>query len=215
MKNIALTVHAPLELNPLRNSEDSRLHSTIEFAREIGATLLNVHPDTSHGVERFVEALGPALRLTGAAGLRLALENTVFTGPEDFNQFFAALRECPEFASAPAGMTFDLGHANLYAATRNDYWGYLDALAPHVPIIHLHVHENYGDRDSHLSLFDGPSRDNPSGVAGFLDRVVQRDFAGCAILEQWPQPPSLLVNARDRLRDLIAKHPVVRTRVGP
>ncbi|MBI5388216.1 MAG: sugar phosphate isomerase/epimerase [Verrucomicrobia bacterium] len=202
-RNLELTVHAPLAFDPLHGPEDGRLYSTIEFASAIGATLLNLHLDMSQGAERFVDALNPVLRLTAETGLRLALENTVLTGPDDFNQFFSALRQRSEFPSAHAGMTLDLGHANLCAATRNDTWRYLDRLAPHVPIIHLHLHENFGDRDSHLTLFTGPSRENATGVEGVLDRLAERDFSGCAILEQWPQPPSLLVDARDRLRRLL------------
>jgi len=204
---IELTVHAPLEINPLRDPEDGRLYSTVEFAAEIGAKLLNLHLGLSEGAERFVEALRRALQLTAEAGLRLALENTVHTGPDDFNRFFEALRQGLDFPVAHAGMCFDLGHANLYEPTRNDYWRFLDGLSEHVPVIHLHLHENYGDRDSHLTLFTGPSRDNTAGLEGLIDRLARRGFAGCAILEQWPWPPSLLVDARNRLRGLFDKHP--------
>jgi sugar phosphate isomerase/epimerase len=104
-------------------------------------------------------------------------------------------------------MCFDLGHANLHELTRNNYWRFLDGLSEQVPIIHLHLHENYGDRDSHLVLFTGPSRDNTAGLEGLIDRLARRGFAGCAILEQWPSPPSLLVEARNRLCRLLETHP--------
>jgi sugar phosphate isomerase/epimerase len=209
--SIELTVHAPLEFNPLHHSEDGRLYSTIEFAHALGATLLNLHLEVSQGVERFVESLGPALRLTAEAGLKLAIENTVWTGPEDFNQFFAALHRRGEFPSAHAGMCFDLGHANLFGATQNDYCRYLDRLSRQVPITHLHLHENWGDRDSHLTLFTGPSRETSAGIQGVLGRLNRRSFSGCAILEQWPQPPSLLVDARDRLLEAAA----AKTKASP
>ena len=201
--NLTLTVHAPLEMNLLESHEHPRMHSSVEFAQEIGATLLNLHLEPNSRAEEFVEALGPTLKLTVQAGLRLALENTVWTGPQHFNRCFTTLREHHELPSAHAGMTFDLGHANLYGTTCNDYWSYFDGLSPDVPLIHLHLHENYGDRDSHLTLFTGPSRDNPAGIKGFLERLKQKEFSGCAILEQWPEPPSLLVNARDRLMQLL------------
>jgi sugar phosphate isomerase/epimerase len=210
-KGIELTVHAPLEFNPLNHGEDGRLYSTVEFAHGLGATLVNLHLDVSQGVGRFVESLGPALRLTAEAGLKLAIENTVWTGPDDFNQLFSALYQDGEIPSAHAGMCFDLGHANLFGATQNDYCRYVDSLSTQVPIIHLHLHENYGDRDSHLALFTGPARENPAGIEGLLDRLKHRSFSGCAILEQWPQPPSLLVNARDRLLELV----VIKSEVRP
>jgi sugar phosphate isomerase/epimerase len=201
--DVELTVHAPLAFIPVDNPEDARLYRTIEFARDIGATLVNLHLDVGLGVERFVKALGPTLRLTADAGLKLAIENTVWTGPEDFNALFAALRRHNDLPTTHAGMCFDLGHANLYGGTQNNYWRYLDALSPEARIIHLHLHENMGDRDSHLPLFTGPARNNATGIAGVLSRLRRRGFEGCAILEQWPEPPSLLVNARDGLNELL------------
>jgi len=202
-KNIELTVHAPLEFNPLSSAGYGRLYSTVEFAHDIGATLLNLHLELAEGVERFAESLELTLRLTAEAGLKLAIENTVWTGPEDFNRLFAALRRRSEVSSSHAGMCFDLGHANLFGATQNDYLRYLDDLSAEAPIIHLHLHENFGDRDSHLTLFTGPSAKNSNGIKGVIQRLAKRNFNGCAILEQWPQPPSLLGNARERLLNLI------------
>jgi sugar phosphate isomerase/epimerase len=201
--DIELTVHAPLAFNPANNPEDGRLYSTIEFAHDIGATLVNLHLDIGSGAVRFVDALGPTLLSTAEAGLKLAIENTVWTGPGDFNALFAALLQRNDLPTAHAGMCFDLGHANLFGATQNNYWRYLDVLAPGVRIIHLHLHENFGDLDSHLPLFTGPAGNNATGIAGMLSRVRQRGFEDCAILEQWPQPPSLLANARDGLVNLL------------
>ena len=100
-------------------------------------------------------------------------------------------------------MCLDLGHANLCAATRNDYLQFVDRLASHVPIIHLHLHENYGDADTHLPLFTGPAGRDDAGIRGLLERLRRRRFSGSIILEQWPQPPSLLNQARDRLIRLL------------
>lgn len=202
-KGIKLTVHATLEFDPLHDPNHPRLRSTVDFAQEIGATLINLHLNASQGAPAFADALEPALRLTSSAGLQLAIENSVWTGPEDFNSLFAVLRERSEWPTAHVGMCLDLGHANLFSDFRNDYLGYLDALSPEVPIIHLHLHENWGDRDSHLPLFTGPARDDQAGITGLLDRLADRQYRGCAILEQWPQPPWLLAEARDRLRGLL------------
>jgi sugar phosphate isomerase/epimerase len=201
--DLTLTVHAPLAFSPVNSPEDGRLFSTVEFAHDIGATLLNLHLDIGAGAARFVEALRPTLLATVEAGLKLAIENTVWTGPQDFNALFAALEERSDLPTAHVGMCFDLGHANLHGAMQNNYWRYLDALSPAVRISHLHLHENSGDRDSHLPLFTGPSRHNATGIAGMLSRVRQRGFDGCIILEQWPSPPTLLVNARDGLLNLL------------
>ena len=139
---------------------------------DIGATLVNLHLDATEGPERFAEALRPTLEMTAQAGLKLALENTVWTGPADFNAFFEVLRGRDDLPSAHAGMCLDLGHANLFGEFRHDTWGYLDALDPAVPIIHLHLHENWGDRDSHLTLFTGPSRENPAGRSAMAEVLI-------------------------------------------
>jgi len=207
--DIELTVHAPLAFNPLINPEDGRLYSTIEFAHDIGATLLNLHLDLGRGPDGFVEALGPTLVATAEANLKLAIENTVWTGPEAFNDVFLALQDHGDLPISHVGMCFDLGHANLYGATQNNYWRYLDSLSPNVKVIHLHAHENSGDRDSHMPLFTGPARNNATGIAGMLSRVRQHGFDGCIILEQWPSPPSLLVNARDGLLNLLHASPTL------
>lgn len=201
--DVTLTVHAPLAYDPLQDPADSRLHSTLEFANDIGAELVNLHLDMSRGADAFGTALAPAIEATRKASLKLSLENTVWTAPEEINDFFQWLRADQSRRANHVGFCFDLGHANVCAATRNDYCGFVDRLSLDIPITHLHLHENFGDRDSHMPLFTGPSRNDPAGIVGLLERLKRRSFDGCAILEQWPQPPSLLAEARDRLQLLL------------
>ena len=200
---LALTVHAPLAMSPLKQDQDGRVESVVEFARELDAKVLVVHLDLSQGLEAFGDGLSPLLKATRKAKLKLALENTVWNGPEELNAFFAWLRINHPQSLHHTGLCFDLGHANVCSATQNDYLAFIDRLALDIPILHLHLHENWGDRDSHLTLFTGPSRDNESGIAGLLQRLKSRSFRGCAILEQWPQPPELLVETKNRLEALM------------
>jgi len=200
---VILSVHMPLAYDPLVDAANTRLDSCIEFAQDIGALLVNLHLDLSQGPETFGRALTPLLKSARKAKLKVALENTVWTGPEEFNRFFEWLRASQRGSGNAVGMCFDLGHANVCRSSQNDYCGFLDRLDPRIHVLHLHLHENFGDRDSHLPLFTGPSRDNPAGVLGMLRRLEQRAFHGCGILEQWPQPPSLLAEARDRLQVLM------------
>lgn len=197
--DIALSVHAPWNLNPLEPNAYERLLESLEFARDIGATLINIHLYIDEGVDAYVRAIVPFVRHLAKFDIRLSIENTPITGPEHFNELFARLRDLKPATIAHVGMCFDLGHANLFGSTRNDYLAFIDQLDPQVPLIHLHVHENYGDYDSHLPLFTGPSQNDVTGVQGFVERVKKRNFSGSIILEQWPQLPSLLNQARDRL----------------
>jgi sugar phosphate isomerase/epimerase len=196
---ISLSVHAPLHANPLRNGRE--LDDSLRLAVDLGAGLLNIHLEEPHRVDEFARALETLIQRCGISGVRLAIENVPGTSPEDFNRLFALL---PRAAREPVvGMCLDIGHANMHATTHNDYLGFVDRLSPEVPIIHLHLHENYGDRDSHLVLFTGPAGRDPAGIAGLLERLGKRGYQGNAILEQWPQPPEQLSMARDRLMELI------------
>lgn len=201
--NILFTVHAPWQANPLQADGIPLLFRSIDFARDIGAELVNLHLYMEDGPHGYAQALAPVLRRAAAVGLRVSIENTPHTTPDDFNDTFRALAELPDVPPGTAGMCLDIGHANLCAATPNNFIRYLDALAPAVPIIHVHAHENHGDRDSHLTLFTGPSREDDGGIRAFVDRLHRRAYRGAVILEQWPHPPELLIEAARRLRGLL------------
>jgi sugar phosphate isomerase/epimerase len=199
-RDLLFSVHVPFAANPVDAAGADAIRRSLDFAADVAADVVNVHLFTDRGPRAFADALWPLLRQARAAGLRISLENTPGTSPEDFNAVFAVLQGQPE--AAVAGMCLDMGHANLCPATRNDYLGYVDRLGAHVPIIHWHAHENWGDRDSHLALFTGPSAQDDRGVRGLVQRLRRRGFQGSVVLEQWPDPPELLVQARDRLRQL-------------
>ncbi len=198
-RGIRLSVHAPWTIDLASPESGPPLRQAMILAEDLGAAVLIVHLYLERGIPAYARSLLPVLRWAVAQGLRVAIENTVQTSPGDFNALFAALRALHPPGLARAGMCLDLGHANLYAATRNDYLSYIDQLNEDVPIIHLHVHENWGDADSHLPLFTGPAAHDDSGVRGFIERMKKRGFSGSVILEQWPQPPSLLNAARAAL----------------
>ncbi len=199
---VRLSVHARWQASPFSSEGYALLWNDLELARDLGAALLNIHLSHEQGVEAFIHALRPLIERTAQTGLQLAIENTPLHSPEDFNEFFGRLKQAMPINAAHVGMCFDLGHANLCAATRNDYLKFYDRLASQVPVIHLHFHENWGDSDSHLPLFTGPAARDDAGIRGLLDRLRRRTFEGSVILEQWPTPPSLLDQARDRLLQL-------------
>ena len=202
--DIALSVHAPWWANPLKPEGKKIFRENISFAKDIGATLLNIHLETEDGLEDYVQAILPIIKYCRKAGLKLSIENTPLTTPEEFNQLFALLRDVSDTASDHVGMCFDLGHANLCSSTLNDYIGFLDRLESRVPLIHLHLHENYGDQDAHLVIFTGPAGQNDQGLRFFFERLAGRSFKGAIILEQWPDPPSMLNTARLKIIQMLA-----------
>jgi phosphoglucan,water dikinase len=200
--DILYTVHAPWQANPLHSRAERLLKRSVDFARDIGADLVNLHLYMDRGAQAYVEALASVIAYAADSGVRLSIENTPLTGPADFNDTFTCLGNLA-MDTDHVGMCLDIGHANLFSGTRNDYIRYIDELAPQIPIIHLHVHENWGDRDSHLTLFTGPAQDNDAGVRACLERLRKRRFRGAMILEQWPQPPELLAAAERHLKLLL------------
>jgi phosphoglucan, water dikinase len=202
--NMRLSVHAPWQANPLLPEGGALLMRSVDFARDIGAVLVNLHLYMNNGAGGYVSSLRPLMRYARRCNIAITIENTVHTTPGDFNEVFELLRMQQEFEHGLVGMCLDIGHANLCSVTHNDYVRYMDELAPHVPIQHVHAHENFGDADSHLALFTGPAAKNDAGVRLFVERLMARKYSGAIILEQWPQPAQLLVDARARLRAMIS-----------
>lgn len=202
-RDVMLSVHAPMPADPLGESPGGGLDRALRLAEDLGAALINVHLSRARPLEDYAAAVAPLARRCAGAGLRLAIENTAVDGPEDFNALFGPLASAASWPEGVVGLCLDIGHANLFPGTRNDYLGYLDRIGLHVPLIHVHAHENRGDRDSHLPLFTGPAGEDPSGLVGLIERMKRRAFCGCVVLEQWPDPPALLDRARDGLLRLL------------
>lgn len=201
--NITLSVHAPWQASPLEQQSLEVLYRHIDFAQDLGASLLNIHLNIEKGIDAYIQAILSLINHLQEKNIKLSIENTPATGPEAFNELFERLDELVSEDTDHVGMCLDLGHANLCKRTLNDYLAYIDLLDAQVPIIHAHIHENHGEYDTHLPLFTGPAGKDPSGIKGLLDRLNARRFSGSLILEQWPQPPSLLNEARDRLIEML------------
>ncbi len=203
---ITLAVHSRWQESPFAPGFHEAIREDILFARDIGAVLVNLHYHGDFGPEGFLETVAPILEFTSREDISLTLENTPLTSPFEINELFSSLEKCGDTPTGHLGMCLDIGHANLHDETRNNYLRYMDLLAPHVPIRHVHLHENYGDADTHLTVFTGPSSHDPAGIEGMLSRLIEREFEGAIILEQWPSPPELLISARDRLFRFIQQH---------
>ncbi|MGR3221251.1 MAG: sugar phosphate isomerase/epimerase family protein, partial [Candidatus Anammoxibacter sp.] len=162
--NVRLTVHVPWWANPLVSESNEVMFGCFKFADDINATLVNIHLYTENGLEDYVKSILPFIKRSKELNIKLAIENTPLTPPDDFNKLFAILRELNDVDIEYVGMCFDIGHANLCGSTHNDFIGYLDQISLNVPLIHLHLHENYGDYDSHLPLYTGPSRNDDTGI---------------------------------------------------
>jgi sugar phosphate isomerase/epimerase len=197
--NIRLSIHAPLHWNPIDEKTKDHFHKDIALAKDIDAALINIHLVGKKDHEKFLQAILPCVKNMAKSGIMLSIENTPLTSPEDFNTLFALVAQLEPALRDQIGMCLDLGHANLCAATQNDYIRFIDLLDSQVPIVHVHLHENYGDQDSHLPVFTGPASKDHTGISLFVEKMRNRHFSGMIILEQWPEPPGLLESARNKL----------------
>jgi sugar phosphate isomerase/epimerase len=168
--DITLSVHAPWWANPLEPESIERLFKSVVFAEDIGASLFNIHLYHDRGIGAYVRTITPLLDWLAPLKIKLSIENTPLTGPGDFADLFSALDKVGLASAERVGMCLDVGHANLYQTTRNDYLKFIDLIVPHIPIIHVHMHENYGDHDSHLTVFAGSAGTDPAGIEGLLER---------------------------------------------
>jgi sugar phosphate isomerase/epimerase len=201
-RGMRLSVHARLQPDPSLPQSHPALLEDLELATDLGAALLNIHLCDEAGLADFLQTITPLVGRVAEAGLQLSIENTPQNAPQEFNDLFLRLRALDSVPTHHVGLCLDLGHANLCAATQNNYLKFLDQLDPKLPITHLHLHENWGDADTHLPMFTGPAAHDDSGIRELVKRIRDRNFSGSIILEQWPQPPTLLNQARDRLLEL-------------
>jgi sugar phosphate isomerase/epimerase len=201
--NIAQSLHFSIQNNVPNILKGENIAREAAFARDIGADICVLHFDFMAGIESFVDAVQFLLKGSSLTDMQLALENTVWTDPGQINAFFAMLSMHEPELGKKVGLCFDMGHANLASATHNNYIGFLERLDPHIPIIHAHLHENWGEADTHLPLFTGPSAKNIMGLSNLFYRFNQRKFEGRLILEQWPNPASILTQTRQKLLNLL------------
>lgn len=202
--DISLSVHIPWQANPLYADSQEAFLSHVAFARDLGASCLITHLYLEEGISAYIGAITPLIEETGKDHLGIALENTPETPPEAINTLFEEIKKISSLPSDHMGLCLDVGHANLCRATLNQYVDFVDRLGGHVPIRHIHWHENYGDADSHLPLFTGPAAVDDSGIKALCRRLRQRGFSGNIIFEQWPYPPVLLNQARSKLIEILS-----------
>ena len=199
-KNIRFSVHAPWTADPTTAEGEQAILRSIDFAGDIGAALVNIHlfdyPPEVY-VAAVIKLAGPAVR----AGVRISCENTPATSPESINAVFSLL-EKNAAGSDRFGLCLDMGHANIFPETRENYPEYVERIAPCVPIIHWHAHCNHGDADSHLPLFHSFRQGDEAKIRHLVKILKMRNFSGSVVMEQWPDSPDILVRTRQQLLKL-------------
>ena len=156
----------------------ANLRSEIDFAHQLGARTLILHPACFGLVEDDDRPDWPEiLRIADYAakfGVKLAMENmkdSIWT----LDRILDEVGDDPETSNL--GICIDLGHANQSVdAGRHPVTNYLERYAGQ--LCHLHLHDNHGKDDDHIAPGLG-SIDWPQ-VLSVLDDI---QFTGTAVLE--------------------------------
>lgn len=153
-----LLFHGPfLDLNPvsydlsIRNVTMRRYEEAYQAAKALGAKKIVYH--TCY-VPDFYLLIGWAERVADFYkeflfekddSIEIVMENVLDRIPEP-------IKEAAEKIDHPAfGLCFDVGHANCYSKRSCEEWFQTEKKY----LKHLHLHDNKGDRDSHLHLGAG------------------------------------------------------------
>ena len=161
--NLKLTVHAPFsDLNIASFNESIRsaslgiLRETLSLASELGAMVVTIHPGHCSPLSRrYSEEYLTIHRRSFETIAEWSEEFGVKVGVENMPSFpildaQTCLRLAELLDGIDLGVTFDVGHLNT---TTRDFRGFLRTFGDR--IVHLHLHDNHGDRDEHLPPGDG------------------------------------------------------------
>ncbi|WP_303721440.1 sugar phosphate isomerase/epimerase [Malonomonas rubra] len=186
-KQLKTTVHAPFsDFNPgnpkkrLRITAHSICQQSLQLAAALGAGLIVFHPGipyqappkTQESWLKYALEFWPEyIEQAKQQGTIITVENIYERQSVIFEQLFADLG-CNHF-----GHCFDIGHWNIFADQPLDNW--FLKLGKHMK--HLHLHDNLGETDQHLSI--------GSGDIDFTALFQQ--------VQKLPAPPSMTLEAHN------------------
>ncbi|MEM1556685.1 MAG: sugar phosphate isomerase/epimerase [Candidatus Bathyarchaeia archaeon] len=163
-RGLTVSVHAPFaDINiastspSLRKAIIKRLKKSMALSSKLDSEYWIFHPGIKSAISDIIPGLDWKINLDSVRifireakqhGIKLAIENTPKTFPflltcvEDFRRFYEELGD----EGLELGIALDVGHANIS--------GQLDGMIKSFrdKIVHTHLHDNYGDRDSHLGV---------------------------------------------------------------
>lgn len=157
------TVHAPFsDVNIASFNERIRkasleiIRGTLELSAELDALAVTIHPGHCSPVSvknrrEYLEIHRESLRKIA----RWSEEYGVKVGVENMPRFpILDAQDCDRLAEiiegVEIGVTFDVGHLNT---TTRDFDRFIELFGGR--IVHIHLHDNSGERDEHLPVGDG------------------------------------------------------------
>jgi sugar phosphate isomerase/epimerase len=156
------SVHAPIcDINvasisdPVREASVKETIDTMEAAARLGIDRITVHPGLSsmsvRGIEdRYLSKAKESMRILDSASREYGIDVAIENMPE---MYFFLGRSAKELESivdgTDLGICFDIGHAN----TTGQIDAMIDIFGDRIK--NIHIHDNNGDRDAHMTIGDG------------------------------------------------------------
>ena len=182
----------------IREASLLEMFNSLEVAAELGSQKVVLHPGHIGGLGIYVEqtalahannSLAAIIDHAQTLGLCVCLENMfpkcrAFVEPDDFVEI---LQRFPDLK-----LTLDTGHANIANPGGRRILEFIEKFGPRIG--HLHVSDNFGERDDHLPL--------GAGKIDFLKIVTalkQTGYDDTVTLEIFSDDRRELQKSRDRL----------------
>jgi len=182
----------------IREASLLEMFNSLEVAAELGSQKVVLHPGHIGGLGIYVEqtalahannSLAAIIDHAQTLGLCVCLENMfpkcrAFVEPDDFVEI---LQRFPDLK-----LTLDTGHANIANPGGRRILEFIEKFGPRIG--HLHVSDNFGERDDHIPL--------GAGKIDFLKIVTalkQTGYDDTVTLEIFSDDRRELQKSRDRL----------------
>ena len=182
--NLKYSVHAPfMDVNIAALQEKSRLNSimqikeSIDFANKINAEAVVVHPGLAtflankYFLDTVYEFANESIREIGDYGRDLGVLTTIENMPTFDGMLYKNMNDLNDLlVSLDMSMTLDIGHAN--------HTGYSPDEMIFDSIKHIHMHDNFGDDDAHLSFGEGSI-----DLKSIVNKLEEKSYDGIYIIE--------------------------------
>ena len=198
---LTYSIHAPIsDLNIASLNERIREDSVIEIlttaetAANLNIDLITIHPGLTSmavpymeekAIEKAKKSLSSIDRISSQYGVRIAVENMP-SFPFMLGHTAEEMNEL--IGSTNLGFCLDIGHANTTGQTEELIKAFRDRL------INVHIHDNNGEMDEHLTLGEGQI-----DFKGIIDNL--KGYTGNFIIESRSYPSA--VESQDYLRTLL------------
>lgn len=185
----------------IRDASLQEMFHSMEVAVELGAQKVVLHPGHIGGLGIYVketalahanESLTAIIDRGQELGLAVCLENMfprcrAYFEPAHFEEI---LQQFPDLK-----LTLDTGHANIGAQNGRRILEFIEKFGARIG--HLHISDNYGERDDHIAPGTGTI-----DFAKFVQALKQCGYDDTATLEIFSEDRRELKNSRDRFDHL-------------